>query len=309
MPPLTKQNPRLPLALMGTQPVQLLKDEHETEVLDFLSARPLHTFVMSGFIRENGMTSPLNRGGFYACRNTGGGLEGVALIGHLTMFETKADAALAAFARLAQTYRYGHAVLGQCNTVGKFLSYYTGNGAEPRLLCRDLLFERKRAIDLDEPVSGLRLATLEELELIVPVHAQMAFEESGINPLERDAVGFRQRCARRIEREKVWISVENRRLEFKADIASNTGKVIYLEGVYVNPEHRGNGYGQRCVVQLTNMLLEQTESVCMLVNLENHAAQACYRKAGYTLREYYRTIYLQHFEQAQSSQTLEEQRL
>ena len=73
----------------------------------------------------------------------------------------------------------------------------------------------------------------------------------------------------------------------------NKGVVVYLEGVYVSPEHRGNGYGARCMTQLTNHLLERTKSVCLLVNRTNVAAQACYRKAGYEFREYYDTLYLQ----------------
>src|SRR5262249_83735 len=160
----------------------------------------------TGFIRENGINSPLNRGSFYGCRNHRGDLEGVALVGHLTMFETQADKAFAAFASLAQTCSYGHIVLGQSNSVDKFLSYYVLDASEARGLCSDVLFEQKRVMSLDRPVSSLRMATMEELELIVPVHAQMAFEESGVNPLEKDPAGFRQRCARRIERSRVWVA-------------------------------------------------------------------------------------------------------
>jgi hypothetical protein len=36
--------------------------EFEAEVLDFLSERPLHTVAMTGFIRDNGLVSELNRG-------------------------------------------------------------------------------------------------------------------------------------------------------------------------------------------------------------------------------------------------------
>jgi ribosomal protein S18 acetylase RimI-like enzyme len=294
---------------MGGPPTQLLREEHHTEVLDFLQVRPLHTFVMTDFIRENGINSPLNRGSFYACRNRRGQLEGVALVGHLTMFETQADEAFAAFAWLAQTCRYGHIILGQSNSVGKFLDYYARKGAEPRRRCSELLFEQKHPTSLDQPVAGLRPAAIEELDLIVPIHAQMAFEESGVNPLEKDPAGFRQRCARRIERRRVWVSIEDGKLSFKADIASETGKVTYLEGVYVHPTQRRVGYGIRCLRQLTNALLAHTESVCLLVNGDNKAAQAFYHQAGYRLRELYQTVYLQNFETRQSNQAEEGQLL
>ncbi|PYS73322.1 MAG: hypothetical protein DMF73_06170 [Acidobacteria bacterium] len=45
--------------------VQPLLGENEAEVLDFLSAHPLLTFVMTGWIRDNGLVSQLNRGTFH----------------------------------------------------------------------------------------------------------------------------------------------------------------------------------------------------------------------------------------------------
>jgi predicted GNAT family acetyltransferase len=63
--------------------------------------------------------------------------------------------------------------------------------------------------------------------------------------------------------------------------------------VYVSPEKRGNGFGARCMRQLTNTLLNRSKSVCLLIREQNSAAQACYKKAGYTMREHYETLFLQ----------------
>ncbi|MEO8435644.1 MAG: GNAT family N-acetyltransferase, partial [Pyrinomonadaceae bacterium] len=145
---------------------------------------------------------------------------------------------------------------------------------------------------MNQPVAGLRLATQDDLELVAPVHAQMAFEESGVNPLFVDPEGFYRRCARRIEQQRVWVNVENGELIFKADVISDTPEVVYLEGVYVSPAKRGNGLGARCIRHLTNQLLAHTNSVCLLVNQQNAAAHACYQKAGYKLRDLYDTLYL-----------------
>ena len=41
-----------------------LTDADRTEVLDFLGQRPMHTVAMVGFIHDNGLVSPLNRGTF-----------------------------------------------------------------------------------------------------------------------------------------------------------------------------------------------------------------------------------------------------
>ena len=171
------------------------------------------------------------------------------------------------------------------------MSYYSQGGHQPRLVCHELLMEKHIAESVNT-VQSLRPARPQELELVVPVHAETAFEESGINPLDVDAFGFRDRCARRIEQGRTWVAIEGGRLKFKAEVVSTTADVVYLEGIYVSQEHRGNGYGARCMTQLTNHLLEKTKSVCLLVNAQNSAAPACYRKAGFKFQEYYDTLYL-----------------
>jgi predicted GNAT family acetyltransferase len=266
---------------------------HRQEVLDFLAERPLHTVIMSSFVRDNGLESPLNRGTFYACRDGEGRLEGVALIGHATLVEARTEEALAAFARLTRESQSGHVILGESERVGRFWDYYATGDESPRLLCREMLLEQRWPVAVREEVKGLRLATADDLELVMPVQAEMAHEESGVNPLERDPEGFRRRCARRIEMGRVWVWVEDGRLIFKAEIISETPEVIYVEGIWVNPSERGKGYGLRCMSQLGRELLARAGSISMLVNERNSKALSLYRRAGYKLRGCYDTIYLQ----------------
>ena len=270
-----------------------LTDADTAEVLAFLARRPLHTVCMSSMIRDNGLESPLNRGEFYGCRNAAGELEGVALIGHATVFETESEAAIAAFARRARSCERKHMLLGEQEKVERFWQYYSEDGEQARLVCRELLFEQRWPVEVREAVPGLRQATLADLPLIMPVHAEMAFAESGVNPMETDPVGFRLRCARRIEQGRVWVVIEDGRLIFKADIQADTPQAVYLEGVYVNPEERGKGYGLRSLSQLSRQLLARAGSLCLLVNEGNWQAHALYLSVGYKLRGYYDTIFLQ----------------
>jgi len=278
----------------GAQMAHPLRNEEKAEAVNFLSRRPQQTFLMSGWIHDNGLESSLNRGRFYGYRNLRGQLEGVALIGHVTLFETRDEAALAAFASLAQSCPTSHTLVGQQDSIRQFLHYYDGSDRPvPRMVCRELMFEQKSQQQLDESVPGLCLATPNELELVVQAHAQMAFEENGANPLETDPHGFRLRCARRIHQDRVWTVVADNQLIFKADIISDLPEITYVEGVYVSPEKRRNGFGTRCVRQLTNTLLNRSKSVCVLIREQNSASQACYQKAGYAMREYYETLFLQ----------------
>ncbi|MGB7926352.1 MAG: GNAT family N-acetyltransferase [Pyrinomonadaceae bacterium] len=283
----------LPSLMADSLTVELLGDEHEAEVLDFLGARPLHTVVMAGFIRDNGLESPFNRGAFYGCRNRRGQLEGVALIGHVILVEARTVSALKAFARQAQGCTRAHMTMGEQERVACFWSYYAEGGLPPRRLCRELLFEQRWLAESHAPAPGLRPATLYDLPLVMPAHASMAHAESGVDPLEVDPSGFRLRLARRIEQGRVWVWIENASLIFKADVISDTPEVNYLEGVYVNPAERGKGYGLRCMTQLSRTLLARTKSLCLLVNEENQDALSLFYRAGYKLRSYYDTIFLQ----------------
>jgi len=271
---------------------QPLSVEHEMEVLAFLAERPVHTVIMASFIRDNGVVSRLHRGTFYACRDCEGRLEGVALIGHHTLTEARSAAALQAFARLAQDYPLAHMIMGEQEKVSQFWRHYAEGGQQPRLACRELLLEQRWPIPVRETVPGLRLATLEDLPHVMPVQAHMAFMESGVNPAETDPEGFRQRCARRIEQGRTWVWLEDGQLIFKADIMADTPQVIYLEGVYVKPEERGQGYGLRCLSQLSRKLLERAGCICLFVNERDLRSQAFYNRAGYKLSSYYDTIFL-----------------
>ncbi len=271
--------------------IKPLATGEEAEVLAFLAARPIHTVIMAGMIYDNGVVSTLNRGTFHACRNSAGELEGVALIGHVTMLETHHDTALRLFAELARQNEYGHVIIGEQERIEQFWNFYSLPGQKARLMCRELLLEQNTIPPVYNPIE-LRLATLADRELIAPVHAQMAFEESGINPLERDPEGFRRRVARRIELGRVWVVVEGDKIIFKADIQSETREQIYLEGIYTNPDQRGKGIGRRCISQLSRMLLETNDSICVLVNERNPAVKGFYLKTGFELRGFYDTIYV-----------------
>src|ERR1700730_14186173 len=142
--------------------VQTLSNEHEAEVLAFLTARPVHTVFLAGFIRDNGLESELNRGTFHGYRDRQGRLEGVALIGHFTLVEARREAALAAFARLAQDCHSPHMILGEKDNVAAFWSYFAQAGRTPRRVCRELLFEQQSPMGPLEHVSGLRQATRDD---------------------------------------------------------------------------------------------------------------------------------------------------
>ena len=289
------ETPYLPEADVTVNLMELT-EEDRNEALAFLAERPIHTVCLTGFIRDNGLVSPHNRGTFYGCRNSEGRLEGVALIGHATLIEARTARAMQEFSLVAQGFQHTHIILGETDKVEQFWNYYADEGQDMRLACREMLFEVRQAMQVREEVAGLRRATLNDLDNIVPVQADMAESESGINPLDTDPEGFRARCARRIEMGRVWVMEENGTLIFKADVQADTPDVIYLEGVWVNPTERSKGFGRKCMRQLCQDLLSRTKSVCVLVNEENERAHTFYRMCNFKVRGVYDSIFLRRSE-------------
>jgi uncharacterized protein len=273
--------------------IQPLRVGQESEVLAFLAERPLHTFVMAGHIRDNGLESPHNRGSFHACRDHRQRLEGVALIGHATLVEARTKSGLAAFAHLAQTRPAAKVIMGEQEKIDYFWRCYAKAGQSPRRVGRELLLEQRWPVAPYEPVPGLRLATQDDVAQVAFVQGEMALASSGINPLAADPFGFRTRCARRIAQKRVWVWVEDGRLIFKADVISDTPEVIYLEGIYVDPEERGKGFGTRCMLQLSQTLLRRTASLCVFVNEQSYGSRHFFERVGFRLQSYYGTIFLE----------------
>jgi len=296
----TTLNGRRVTAELDSVRVTRLGNDHAAEVLEFLAGRPIHTVAMMGLIHDNGIVSPLNRGTFYGCRDLNGQLEGVALVGHATLIETVSDRALAALAQVARECPNTHLIMGEKERVADFWGHYSEAGRRQRLACREWLFELSWPTEARERVTELRRATVAELELVMPIQAELACIESGINPLEADPRGFRERCRRRIEQGRTWVVVENGLLVFKADVVSRTPEVIYLEGVWLRDDCRNKNLGTRFMSELMRRLLENSKSVCLLVNETNEWAQRFYRKCGFHFRATYETIFLPRKEQIQN---------
>jgi len=260
--------------------VKLTSDDI-TEVREFLNVRPVHTVVMASFIRDNGIESELNRGTFYGYRDLDGELEGVALIGHSTLIESRSEAAMLAFAQQARSDRaHINLVMSEHDDALKFWQYYAGT-SKPRLTCTELLFETAFPMLVRECEWDVRPANIEELEQIADAHAEVAFIETGKDPSVTDREGFLKRVARRIEMGRTFVVFERGKLLFKADIIAEADGIAYLEGIYVASELRGQGIGSKCLSKLNLVLLERFDRICMLSNEKFKNAHRSFTKAGY----------------------------
>jgi uncharacterized protein len=267
-----------------------LSNGNEANVLSVLSKPSLTNVILSGFIRDNGLDSPQNRGCFYACHNEGK-LTGIALIGHTMLFEAFDESAIEVFAALTRKNASPHLLMGEHNAVRQFWNNYAFSAEPPRLIHPILFLQRRDPFTQHDSVDGLRLATPNDLEQVVRAQAAMAFETSAVDPLAMDPTGFRDRNLRRIEKNRVWVVIKKGRLIFKTDITAESSDVAYLEGVYVSPEERNKGIGRSCLEAIGRILLQRKKAIYLFVEEENARLQSFYFKLGFTVGGHYDLLY------------------
>jgi hypothetical protein len=140
--------------------------------------------------------------------------------------------------------------------------------------------------------SGLRAATLDDLDVLVPACAKAHEGEIGVDPLRRDAAGFRWRTRAQIEEGRSWIWVEDGTILFKAEASAWTPAAVQLQQVWVDPVARGAGHAARGLRDLIGLLLGQVPVVCLFVRTDNEPAIRLYERIGMHHVLDYRSILL-----------------
>ena len=147
---------------------------------------------------------------------------------------------------------------------------------------------------LDEPPAAgetaLREATLDDFDLLLPACAEAHRVEIGVDPLRRDADGFRWRTRSQIEEGRSWLWAEDGTILFKAEASAWTPAAVQLQQVWVDPEVRGRGYAKRGMRDLCRRLLERVPQVCLFVRRENGPAIGVYEAIGMRRTIAYRSL-------------------
>ena len=138
--------------------------------------------------------------------------------------------------------------------------------------------------------TGLRRATPNDFELLVPACAAAHREELGIDPLDRDPESFRWRTRMQVEDGRSWIWSENGTILFKAEASAWTPAAVQLQQVWVDPEVRRHGYAQRGMRDLCGLLLAEVPVVCLFSRADNEAAIRVYEKIGMRRTISYRSL-------------------
>jgi GNAT superfamily N-acetyltransferase len=140
--------------------------------------------------------------------------------------------------------------------------------------------------------TALRPATVADLGLLLPACANAHEVELGIDPLERDADGFRWRTRAQIEEGRSWLWEEEGVILFKAEASAWTPAAVQLQQVWTDPEARRRGNAARGMRDLIRLLLARVPRVCLFVRADNEPAIRLYDAIGMEHVLDYRSVLL-----------------
>lgn len=138
----------------------------------------------------------------------------------------------------------------------------------------------KRRFDYPDLSVG-RYATIKDLEQLVPACAAMHKEEVGIDPMERDAAGYRERIRELVDKRRAVIRMSEGRIASKCEYSAVTNDAVQLMGVWTDPRFRRRGLGRELLREVCGHLFRRGKVVTLFVNDFNTPAVALYESLGF----------------------------
>jgi predicted GNAT family acetyltransferase len=126
-----------------------------------------------------------------------------------------------------------------------------------------------------------RYSTLRDLDQLVPACAAMHREEVGIDPMERDAIGYRERIRELVEKKRSVIRTVDGVIATKCEYSAVTPDTVQLMGVWTHPHYRRRGLSRELLREVCGHLFHKSKTVTLFVNDFNQPAIALYESLGF----------------------------
>jgi ribosomal protein S18 acetylase RimI-like enzyme len=126
-----------------------------------------------------------------------------------------------------------------------------------------------------------RYATPRDLDQLVPSCAAMHQEEVGIDPLSRDALGYRERIRELIEKKRAVVRVVDGVIASKCEYSAVTPDAVQLMGVWTHPRFRRRGLSRELLREVCGHMFLKGKTVTLFVNDFNLPAIGLYESLGF----------------------------
>lgn len=258
------------------------------QLINYLSCDPIANIYPLGWITTQGITPSKSNisfqfiGAFNALDMTGLML----LAGRSLLFITTEEPQITHdFAQyLANQALQFKVLIGLEKTIQTTCGALTKLSIKPRLSRPQLLLVVRQKDFKPVSSSGLRRASLHDLEPLLAATLDMYSQEIMAQPSAADISAFRRTLQHQILLGNVYCypAESSNQIGFKANVTAQCKYGTQVEGVYVPPHLRRRGFAAMGMSQLCLQLLEGSPLVSLFVNRDNRPARSLYeQKLGF----------------------------
>jgi predicted GNAT family acetyltransferase len=252
-------------------------------VTELLAVDPITNCFVSSRVKGSGL-DPWRLGGELWGWSQDGELVSLLYLGaNLVPVSTTAQARTAFAERLRRLGRRCSSIVGPSQDVAELWPLIEQSWGPVREIrsSQPLLF-----MDSDSQIAAdyaVRQVHESELDILVPACVAMFTEEVGISPTSGGGGdAYRARILDLIRMGRAYARIENGRVLFKAEIGAIGDGVCQVQGVWVAPEFRGQGFGAPGMASVVALARRQAAPVVSLyVNDYNLAARRLYSRVGF----------------------------
>jgi predicted GNAT family acetyltransferase len=131
------------------------------------------------------------------------------------------------------------------------------------------------------PDPRVRRVTLDQWDAYTDAAVKMYTEEIGVSPMQGNPAGYRFYVRQLITSGRAFGIFDGRRVIFKADLGSVSASVCQVQGVWLDPELRGQGLAAPAMAAVVQLARSMVPTVSLYVNDYNLAARATYTRVGF----------------------------
>ena len=193
---------------------------------------------------------------------------------------------------LMRTGRRSSSILGNQNEVRDLweqISMYWGKARAIREVqpFLSMSIDPLGAID-----SRVRTVVAGEIDRLFPSCVDMFTQEVGVSPIANGGeTQYKHRVAEGIDSGMTFAVIENDEVHFKAEVGFATDSVAQLQGVWVNPKHRGTGIAVPALgAVIVAVRAKFAHTVTLYVNDFNTPARKTYERVGFQQLSLFSTV-------------------
>ncbi|MFI1459551.1 GNAT family N-acetyltransferase [Nocardia carnea] len=272
-------------------PARQLAERDLGQVLRVLDEDPVAACMVAARLQEYGLDNRYGQGELWS---HGGPAESLCFSG-VNLIPLRGDrAALRAFADRALRWpRMCSSVVGRRELALPLWEMLADHWGPERELRADqpLLALTGTAVAPADP--EVRQVRPDELDRYLAAAIAMFIEEVGVDPRAGDGGrGYRRRVAGLIEAGRAWARFVDGEVAYKAEVGAISRRTGQIQGVWVHPEHRGQGLGTAGTAAVANAVVATGRTASLYVNDYNEFARRAYRAVGFRQIATFATVLL-----------------